>query len=211
MTTGENIKALRVLRGLTQRELADRVGVTSTAVSEWERGKNEPRSWALEALSRALSVSMERLLSGPPFDPLPRPIGTYTSDLKAPLYGRISAGTPLEDMPVEDSHWINPDVLAKHPRAFYLRVDGDSMNLCYPDESLVVVDPDAEIRNGDVVAVNVNGYESTIKRYFDIGNQIILAPESRNSQHTNQVFDKTKHEDQSVRLIGKVVWYVVPF
>ena len=36
--TSETIKSLRERRGLTQRALADAVGVTDKAVSKWESG-----------------------------------------------------------------------------------------------------------------------------------------------------------------------------
>jgi transcriptional regulator with XRE-family HTH domain len=43
--------------GLTQRELADRIGVNRRSVQEWENGSNYPGADRLEALIRALVVS----------------------------------------------------------------------------------------------------------------------------------------------------------
>ena len=40
--TGTLIRALREERGLTQRQLADALGVTGKAVSKWERGGGCP-------------------------------------------------------------------------------------------------------------------------------------------------------------------------
>lgn len=40
--TAEQIKALRIAQGWTQRQLADMVGVSEMAVSMWERGKSHP-------------------------------------------------------------------------------------------------------------------------------------------------------------------------
>ena len=45
-----NIKALRESRDLSQRELADKLGVTSLTVSTWERGAHAPSGLALNAL-----------------------------------------------------------------------------------------------------------------------------------------------------------------
>lgn len=42
--TAEAIKTLREQRGLTQRALADAVGVTDKAVSKWESGRGRPIS-----------------------------------------------------------------------------------------------------------------------------------------------------------------------
>ena len=39
---GKFIKKIRVDNGLTQKDLADKLGVTYQAVSKWENGKNIP-------------------------------------------------------------------------------------------------------------------------------------------------------------------------
>lgn len=39
---------LRRVRGLTQRQVADALGITSKAVSEWERGVKEPHLTPLQ-------------------------------------------------------------------------------------------------------------------------------------------------------------------
>src|ERR1041385_5634741 len=58
------IKETRELRGLTASELARRVGVTSTAVWNWEKNSIRPRPPALEAIARVLGVSVSFLLTG---------------------------------------------------------------------------------------------------------------------------------------------------
>lgn len=61
---GERIKNLRQQLGLTQAELADKVGFTSQTVSNWESGSREPDIEALVKLSSLFSVSLDYLLSG---------------------------------------------------------------------------------------------------------------------------------------------------
>ena len=62
--TGQTIKKLREAKGLTQSDLADRIGVSSKAVSKWETAKGLPDISLLEPISRALGVSVSELLSG---------------------------------------------------------------------------------------------------------------------------------------------------
>ncbi len=53
---GEHIRALRSHLGLTQRELAERLGTRQQTISEWEKGMYKPRG----ASSTLLSIVAER-------------------------------------------------------------------------------------------------------------------------------------------------------
>lgn len=61
---GSFIRELRKERGLTQRDLADRLHITDRAVSKWERGLNAPDIALLEPLSELLGVSVGELIRG---------------------------------------------------------------------------------------------------------------------------------------------------
>ena len=62
--TGSTIKRLREDKKLTQAELADKICVSSKAVSKWETGKGLPDITLIEPLSTALGVSVIELMSG---------------------------------------------------------------------------------------------------------------------------------------------------
>ncbi len=62
--TAAVIKSLREKRGLTQRELADRIGVSDKAVSKWETARGLPDVGILDSLAQALGVSIAELLTG---------------------------------------------------------------------------------------------------------------------------------------------------
>ncbi len=62
--TGLTIKTLREKKGLTQAELADKLGVSSKAISKWETGKGFPDISLIEPLSKVLSVSVMELMTG---------------------------------------------------------------------------------------------------------------------------------------------------
>ena len=62
--TGNLIKELRTEKGLTQKELAEKLNVSTAAVSKWENGKGFPDISILEKLSSELGISITELVKG---------------------------------------------------------------------------------------------------------------------------------------------------
>lgn len=62
MELGERIKALRVERALTQKELGERLEVSEVSVRCWENGTKSPSMGAIIALSNLFHVSTDYLL-----------------------------------------------------------------------------------------------------------------------------------------------------
>ena len=62
--TGNTIKQLRESHGLTQAELAEKIGVSSKTVSKWETGKGLPDISLLQPLAQALGISVIELMNG---------------------------------------------------------------------------------------------------------------------------------------------------
>ena len=61
---GQFIAAQRKLLGMTQAELAEKLGITDRAVSKWERGKGMPDASLMLALCEALNITVNELLRG---------------------------------------------------------------------------------------------------------------------------------------------------
>lgn len=61
---GEFIKKQRTVKNLTQKQLAEKLGVTDKAISRWETGKGIPDVSLLIPLSNALEVSVHEILLG---------------------------------------------------------------------------------------------------------------------------------------------------
>ena len=64
--TGAAIRQLREKRGMTQAELADRIGVSSKTVSKWETARGLPDITLLQPLAQALGVCVIELMNGEP-------------------------------------------------------------------------------------------------------------------------------------------------
>lgn len=61
---GNFIKSMKRHTGLTQRELADRIGIENKTVSKWEHGRGIPDISLLYPLSLVLDMDIESILAG---------------------------------------------------------------------------------------------------------------------------------------------------
>lgn len=61
---GKFISAMRKEKNLTQKQLAENLGITDKAISKWETGRSMPDNAMLLDLCKALDVSLNELLSG---------------------------------------------------------------------------------------------------------------------------------------------------
>jgi len=118
-----------------------------------------------------------------------------------PVVGRIAAGAPLlaeehiEEHLAVDPRWV------PGPGCFALRIHGESMTGAgIENGDYVVIRPQAEAHNGEVVAVLIEG-EATVKRFYrERGGRIRLQPDNPTLE---PLFIHPK--EQSTRILGKVV------
>lgn len=68
MSFGENLRNARKQRHITQEELAEKLGVSRQAISKWESDGGYPETEKLMAISKALNVSIDTLLSDAPME-----------------------------------------------------------------------------------------------------------------------------------------------
>jgi transcriptional regulator with XRE-family HTH domain len=61
---GNNIRILRLEKGLSQSDLAERLGITFQQIQKYEKGKNRIGSGRLARLSQVLGVSVSRFFHG---------------------------------------------------------------------------------------------------------------------------------------------------
>ena len=61
---GENLKYERKNAGLTQQQLADKMGIKQQQLSRWERDEIEPAVSSIVAIAKALDVSFDDLFDG---------------------------------------------------------------------------------------------------------------------------------------------------
>ncbi len=190
MSVSGKIKEARKLVGLTQTELATTCGWNedNARISKYERNVNEPSFDDLHQISKATGFPMGFFLSdyepqGGEFgfeDPgsidMVRDNSSFLEKphRKIPLIGLDDSpfiGTPQQT--------YSPHT-AYSPDAFAVKVTGDSManpqsTPTAPEGSIVVVDPNKDHKNGDIVFASVNEHQ-TLKVYVKDSGREYLAP-----------------------------------
>ncbi|MBM7641942.1 helix-turn-helix transcriptional regulator [Streptococcus loxodontisalivarius] len=64
MNFSQQIKSLRAKHKMTQQEMADRLGISRQAISNWENDRNLPDIEMLISLSRTFDISLDELILG---------------------------------------------------------------------------------------------------------------------------------------------------
>lgn len=194
-----DIKSRRKELNLTLEQVGDLVGVGKSTVRKWETGdiENMKRDKIVK-LAKALRVSPLYIMGieeeQPQIETLPVK--------KIPVVSKISAGLPIySEENLIDYIYFATNKLNSDKEEFGLKVFGDSMDKIFQDGDIVVVEKDSIVENGQLGVVMINGYNATVKRIRYNGDQVILIPESNNTNHYPQVYGK----DDEVKIIGRVV------
>lgn len=62
---GENLKRIRMEKGMTQKQLADKIMISTPNISRWENGEAYPQIIWVYAIANALQVNPEVLIKLP--------------------------------------------------------------------------------------------------------------------------------------------------
>lgn len=187
---------LRKRSGMSQKELAEKIGISRSAVGMYEAGEREPDFETLEALADTFNVNMDTLLgkSSPPSNAIP-----YTAAHKAPIIGSIPAGYPV--IALEDIEGYADIPYSDEENYFFLRVNGESMkNAGIHTGDLVLIRRQKCAEDGQVVAARVNGDEATLKRYKKQGDNVLLLPE--NPEFEPRIVPAKDFETGDAQIIG---------
>ncbi len=205
---------LKSIQSLIDKEgskaaFAKKIGVSRAAVTNWTSGINAPDIETIAIISKEYGVPLSEMLEGTAGTSLKAENGRWVD---VPLYGSIAAGTPIEMMEVEDTFPVPARMHDAHPEAFLLKVEGESMNRILPNGCYALVDPCETVEeNGAPYAVCVNGYDATIKRVRKLNNGFELVPDSTDPTYPVQTYNYNEPGTETITVIGRVVYYVLPF
>lgn len=193
-------------------KFAEHIEVPPTSVySALERGMRNTRTELTDKIYRALNIDLDTAkLEG--FRGLKVKTAVPGDYVDVPLYGAIAAGTPLEMIEIDGTHPVPRKIVDRYPEAFLLKVIGESMNRILPNGCYALIDPCKEAdRPNQPYAVCVNGHDATIKRVKPLNNGFELTPDSTDPTFKPAVYDYGIEGTETITLIGRVVYYVLPF
>lgn len=192
----ENLRRIMQERGIVQADVASKLGVTASTVSDWFNGKKYPRVDAMQMIADAIGVDMDDLTSDKPRFAGFTPVGTFVPIRVAGAVKAGYNGVAFEDF----SGYEYADV--RHPENYvYFRVEGDSMAPAINDGDLALVRVQPDVESGQVAVVVVNGEEGTIKKVIKGVGSIALQP--FNHAYETRVFSGP--DANEVRIAGLVV------
>ncbi|MFC7281977.1 LexA family protein [Gordonibacter pamelaeae] len=206
MTISSNIKKLRTSRDWTQEQLADKIGVTRSTVTQWETGWSQPRMGAVEKLANAFNVTVAEIVSDgnislPPGAIVPSiPRKAY-----APLLGRVHAGDAQAPDIIEDNVALPYEIWDRHREGYFLQVEGSCMSKVYPEGCYIFVDRRMEPQNGSIAVVSIDGDDYVMRRLYRGANTMILSPDSWEDGYEDIVI--SEGDDHTVAFEGVVVWF----
>lgn len=209
MSQGDNIRALRKREGLTQQQLAEVLGVKKETVCRWEKGHVSIKVTTMKALCEHFNVAFDDLaseehgLASPGKDKTSAPSTNDSSsqDETCALYHIVYAGG-RGGLKTAGQAPVLHSLAAKHPGCFFVRMGSSAMSRCYPQGSLLLVDPNMKPWNGCSVIALCDTSSIVIRRYSTGTSMIILSSYSYRTAEPDMVLDKRR-----VRILGVVVWF----
>lgn len=208
----ERIKQLRKQNKWTQQDLANRLHVGKTTVSNYETGHSDPNIDMINQLSKIFDVSIDYLL-GTPNDTVEM-LGQAVTMNKYPyIDDYVSAGSPvnIEGMKDVPNIYVPDELLGSYAgskRLFFLKVNGESMNKIIPNGSTIGVisyDSINDIKNGDIVVYSTEDHSFAVKYFYKKEDKLIFRPSSTLDCYYDLVFNI----ENNIQIIGKVVIYSV--
>lgn len=163
----------RTALGMTQDELAQKVGVVRRQIAAYEGGEAKPRLKALQNLAAALGASSEWLANGSGHAPEIGNVRKTITLREIPVINHMQVNLEPNSSFLDDANIIDfiPAPLDAGENAFAVMIEGDSMDsqkgLSFPDGTIVTFDPDVAAGNGDFVLCGI--YEEkllTFRQYF---------------------------------------------
>lgn len=202
MSVGANILKYRKAHKMTQDDLAKKLDVARSTVTQWENGWSSPRMGMVQKLAGVFGVSTSDIVAE--YDSsLAMHVKTSSAMVPVRVLGRTHAGERMDEDESDYEAEFPQSVVSRHPNCFALTVEGDCMNRRYHNGDHILVDPDMEPHNGSAVVAEFSDGRSVVRSYLRGSSTLILAPDSYLEGYEDIIIAM---DDEPVKLLGVVFW-----
>ncbi|MCH5186795.1 MAG: helix-turn-helix domain-containing protein [Oscillospiraceae bacterium] len=206
----ERLKTLRKANNLQQKDIAKKLFVDSSTISQWERGHAKPDYQKQQMLADLFNVSLD-YLTGRSDEQNPKSTKSETSVFKYdnifpietkkfPLLGEIACGEPIFTNEDRESYVeAGADIRAD----FCLRAKGDSMiNARIMDGDIAFIRQQPIVVDGEIAAVVIDDV-ATLKRVYYDKEQQQLTLVAENTKYPPLVYRDEQLDH--IHILGKAV------
>lgn len=196
------LKYLRAREGLSQADLAKKLGVAKSTISMYELGKREPDFETMESLADLFNVDMnflhgkmgsETFPTLPPYDNI-----IPLQKQRIPILGEVAAGKPIF-MNEEREVYVDTPIKAD----FAVIARGDSMTGAkIMNGDLVFIRQQAIVDNGEIAVVAIDD-EATLKRFYYYQEKALMILKAENPKYEDLIY--SNEELDHVHILGKAV------
>lgn len=222
----ENIKKYRKQSKLTQKELAEKLGIAPTAVSAWELGRNKPLMDNIEKMSIIFNVNKSDIIGDAKtytsdittiYNQLEPPRQKYVYDVaeqqleeqnnviefpdraKELIRGRrMAGGSALHVDDTDARKEVVSSALIPKGADELVEVVGKSMEPLIKDSEEVYIRYQPTVENGEIAVVRIENEGVTCKRVYVEENSIRLKAE-------NPDYEDMYYDAGQVTVLGKVL------
>lgn len=214
-SVGKLIYDRRTELGITQKEVADFVGVSEATVSRWESGHiDNMRRDRIAALSKILRLSPLAIMGIDDTDlstRIPNMVPIDARTFRVPIVGRVAAGRPIvADEEIIGYEYIDNKYSKDGHEYFGLRIVGKSMEPTIMDGDIVIVRRQNYVENGEIAIVLIDGEEATAKEVKESADGITLIGHNT-AVYTPHFYSAQEVKNLPVQIIGRVVQSIRKF
>ena len=201
----ESLKQIRKMRGLSQEDIANFLGMSRSMYSFYENGRFAPSDTIIAKLAEFYNLPIEVVSGRVDLDKAFNNIEPIEVKMvKIPIVGHVRAGyNGITENNIEGYMDVEESLSKRFPGCFSINVYGDSMEPEIYNGDRVIVQPCSTVNSGSVAIICLNGDEATIKRVKYDENGITIIP--TNPKYKSMTYTPEQVEMLPVTICGRVI------